>query len=542
MADEISAPGGGAPVSSDAAPASSPAPVTPAAPATPAAAAPATPVPATPAVPAAAAPSPVAALTRIPGEDDAKFLQRVREARDAAAAADPAKPAEPVKAVEPAKPAEPAKPVEAAKPAEPAKVEEKPAEEDPLDKLGPLPASKMAELLSANPELDAALDKAVIKTDDGQEIPLKDALFESLRSAAVGQQFREVFPDVETAKFASERAAAFGVMDQRFTEIKPRDIPSTVDFIRDVLMPQSFILDEKGEPRINPQTGQPMTDGTVTTFLDNIRDVAIDQVLFDANNLLKGNDQQKEIGESLLAAVDTIKQFVGGGGAQPEELNDQLKAQKANLDAREQALAETKRTEQETSFKQFTESLEAASSEKVNSLVEGFLSQSSLAPNPADGAQEKESKTFLRDGVLSKIRDGIFDRLSKDPLFKAEQEQIARRGPGEHTKTALVNLYDRHTNAILEKIASPILRNAGAVRVKQSQARHAKLATQNKVTQMEPRGGTVAALPQATKVDGAALMRQAKSELTVEMKRQPTDEEAIKRFNQLKAAATAKSA
>lgn len=541
MTDEIiSAPSGGAPSSGDsgASPASS-APVS-------------QPVSSPAAAPVVAQPAaPSGPPVKGPGEADDKFLARFHEYNDKQPKTGDELPVKveepkPIVAAEPVKPVEPIKPAEAVKTPEQIAAETKAAEdakpkvENELDKLGPLPASKLAEALEKNPELEAILEENGLHKDD---------LFGALRTAAVAGQYQELFPDVETAKFAQGAAITMHRMDLAATELKPGDLASTQKFVQEVLMPMSFILDEKGEPKMREvKRGDgsvlqiPETDGTVSTMLNNFRDIALEQVLADADQLSKSNNEQhKELGERLLSAAQEIQNFIKGSDPNAaKDLPEELKAERARIDADRQALNTSRQQEADQRYETFKTGVLESTNSELDKIVNGWLEGSSLMPDPNDNQQVKESKEFIRNGVMREIRDGLFDKFNRNPLFLAEQEQIGRRGYSAATKAQLVNHYVRSANATLEKVAAPILAKAGYERVRQSAARATKIAAQEKLSKMEPQGATRPATPTVPKVDEKSLMAEARTQLRTELRRDPQPSEMIERFRVLVAkAATA---
>ena len=513
MSDEvISAPGGGAAVATPSAPAPS-APVS-------------SPAPASPAAPTAA-PVSSEVPSRNVGESDIAYLGRTSDWRSKQTGDEPVeapKPAEPVKVEEP-------KPVEPPKPAEPPKVEEpKPAEpvKNPLDEIGPLPASKLAEALAKNPELEGALEAAGIG---------KEELFAGLREAAQFSKFREMgLPDVETAQAAVTAATQLYGLDSAATELKPGDMESTAGFVSK-LMEMSYLLDDDGKPKMQKLADGrevPQTDGTVSTLLDNLVDLRLEEVLSQATKLTESkNDQAIALGERVMAAVHEARQFIKGVEPDAEGQPEEIKAQRASLDADRAAFAKTKTDEANQRFETFKGDVLKATNETLDGLIGGVLGQSSLAPDANDTPQVKEQKDFIRNGVLREIRDGLYAKFNASQLFKAEQEQIGRRGASAGTQKALVNLYNRYANAALESVARPILTKAGAVRVEASKAKAAKIATQVKESRTEPRGTTAAVAPTTPKIDQAELTRTAYSQLVAEKGRMPSSAEVMERTRAL---------
>lgn len=523
------APSGGAP----SAPVSTPAPAAPAS-ATPA-------VPSTPA-PVAAPAVPSAPPTKGIQESDNDFLKRFHEYQDKQPKEVPeaAKPvaAEPVKPVEPVKPA-----VDPAKPAEVKPIDAAPVDDDPLDKIGPLPASTFAKAIADHPE-EAKAFFAATGLDMGD-------MTAGFREAAFAHQVKEAgLVDLDSAKFAVATTATMRKMDLAATEVKRGDITSTLGFVRDVLMPMSYVLDDDGNPRMmDVQEGgktvqYPQTDGTVQVLIDNFRDLGFEQIAHDAKALLARTDnaQAQELGQNLTDAVAAIQAYVKGAPPSGEELSEELKQQKATLDAREATLNTQRQAEEEQRFTKFTEDIRVGADSALDGKINGWLGESSLAAKDGDSDSEKGRKEFLRNGVVKEIRDGLLARLEKDDAFLAEQEQLARRGASAKTLTGLVNLYKRYSTRYLENVATPILTRAGGERVRQVQALRDKVATQEKVTQMEPRGATAPALPRTPQVNETELMRQSRAELQKELRRDPNPSEMVARFRQLQAKAVAQPA
>lgn len=528
MADETpGAPSGGA--TSAAPAASTPAPA--AAPVSTPAAVPAATPAAVPAVPAIAAPAAEASPTKTPGEADDKFIKRVNEWRD--------KNPTPTGDEKPVDAPKPAAVVEPAKPAEEVKVDPKPAVaadaekpvaaalDDAIEALGPLPASKMAELLTANPALNAALEEAGIK----------DELFDSLREAAVATQFREEFADVDTAKFAKQAAITLHKMDEAATNLKRGDMESTKKFVQDVLMPMSYKLDDEGKPimrEIKRDDGSilrvPETDGTVQTFFDNIREVIIEQIVADASVLVKrDNPQQQGLGEELQAAMEVVRNYIkGSDSTAAANLPEELKAEAERIRVDRESLNTRKTEEAQQRYTDFANSVQQAVDADLDAnVIRSWIKGSSLEHDPSDSQQTKEGKEFAIKAVTAEIRTALYESLNKNDLFLSEQSQIGRRGYSPATRAALVNAYNRTAQGIIERIATPILTKAGYERIRQSAARARKVAAQEKVSKMEPRGSSSPALPRPQEIDQSKIVAEARAEFIKEHRRDPRPDELL---------------
>ena len=438
-----------------------------------------------------------------------------------AAVVDPAKPAIDKPAVDPAKPA--------------VEVPKDVVAEDPLDKLGPLPASELSELLKTKPELDSMLEEAGIK----------DKLFTALRDAAGATQFRELYADIETAKFAHKAAVTLHQMDEAATALKPGDLATTQDFVQKVLMPMSYVLDDDGNPKMREVKGAdgkmyqvPETDGTVQTVVNNIRDFALDQIVADIEVLGKSqNPDHKALAENLQDAVKALQSYIKGSEQDPANMTEEMRQERSRLEAQRSELNTRQAKESEERYQTFVTGVLESTNAALDTVINDWLSGSTLVDAEGDSQSDKDSKAFLRSGVVREIRDNLFAKWNEDPLFKAEQEQIARRGYSQKSRDALVNHYKRSANAILKDVAAPVLQKAGHARVSQANAKAKKIATQVDNSRMEARGTQRPAAPGAAPaVDERQLMSEARINLTKTLRRDPQPDELIREFRTLLAA------
>jgi hypothetical protein len=512
MTDELAtgAPGGGAPAGGGGA--------APAAPSSPAPAAPvSTPTPATPTADAPVAPAPI---TRNPGESADEFMARYRQQ---------AKPEGDEKPADPAKPA-----VDPAKPDPAAKVEEKPAEvkpgdEKPAEAPAPEAQSKLAETIFSNEKLTAALEEA----------GLKDEVADALRTAARGQQFLEMFTDVDSAKFALVQAEQFATADEAAANLTRGDVKSTRDFVQKVLMPMSFVLKEDGTPEMvqidDGRGGKievPRTDGTVDTLLSNLGDLYLENKLYQANQMLewvKNNpedpraEQLKDFAEERLAALDFIKN--DEPQTAEEELTPKQKAEQARIDADKKALAEEKNRGATEAFDRAVDENVAASDKATDGKIDDFLAQTSLAPNSADSEQTAKSKEALRVSIRQQIRDGLYKTMKGDGLYKSEQAQAARRGIAG--LKSLPRITERYIEKHIYKVAEPILTNFGHERVRQAQARATKIAAQQDASRVDARAGSAPAKPHVPQFDAVQTLRDYVKTFTTSNRREPTMDEKV---------------
>jgi hypothetical protein len=348
----------------------------------------------------------------LPGEHSQAFIQRRMKEKAAQAAAAPAEVAAPPKKDEPAAPKvegadekkdevveagkEPAK--EPVKEAVAAK-EEADDEEFSLDPLGPLPTKDLAVALEKNPELSAALEKAGID---------RNTLFATARLAQRTAKYDELFNgDLDAAKQAHQDAGSFGELSEMFTDA---DSPDKTRGLLGKFMEFSYQLDEEGHPLLDPATKQPLTDGSVGRFMDNVLALVLD---------FQGSRAKAEKKEDLLAAIDILKAETGlsrgtGSAEQEEGLSEELKAERTRIKAERDKLDSEKLADANRKSQEFETAVASGIESGLDSEIEKLLAHTDL-----QGGQKK--------WVADQIKERTTERLKNSKLFFSKLDALMRR-------------------------------------------------------------------------------------------------------------------
>lgn len=489
MADETATAVVEAPVAAPSGSSESAAPAAPATPTTPAS-------PETSAAPEAALPS--------TDRDVRDFLATEVAKATKALNLDGTKPAEPVKPAEPAKPAEVAKTPEqiAAEKAEADKAklaEEKPAEEkpaeaepNPLDKIGPLPVEKLAATLKDNPALAAELEKAGLEPE---------VLYETARQAALAEQFMDVVPTPDAAKFAVESANHFYDIEERFPQIKT--IEDIDKFVMETMLPLSVLRDPNTGEALKNDNGTFKTDGSVERFLklntdiDHriMREQLAPQIIAQGKQM--GGEEGERLttyGEQVQAAIDFIDEFRNNGyrvpGEKPAELPEAFRVELEQARARDQEI-----TQREN---QVLEEKAGVLEGQVNTDTVGWLD-----PLIRDTINSTSLDDYGKKNAVRDIHTAILQRLENHRTFQKQKEAIwAKYQPGKNddaVRKELVALNKSTTNSFIQRAMQDVLSKAGARRLEAAAKRQDKIDTQIKSDRMNP-GSTAAASPTAPPV------------------------------------------
>jgi hypothetical protein len=437
-----------------------------------------------------------------PNEHPRDFMARVRAEREAAAKkTEGEKKAEPAKEPVKEEPKEPGK--EEVK--EPAKEEPKteettdeksPAEEE-LELIGAVPTTQLAEAFKKNPALEAELEKAGID---------KNALFASSRLAAQATEFKQMFGDVETAKFAQTQAEAFANIEDKFTQIN--DVGTVREFLNEIL-PMSYVLDAEGKPVVDGKTGLPQHDGSVFRFLD----LVVDEQLDFYEKQLQGKDDEES--QSRLAALQIFKAWRKGESAYTSEDEPaDIKAKREALNAEKENLHRQQRENEETRFKTQEDQILSDSEKQINGQIENVLKLSDLP--------EKLHKSAVRD-----IREQLFEQMSKSRLYTSYRDQLSRRGiTADAAKLRVAHNVNTARNFVT-KIAEGVLRDTyGAHLQARQQERKTKIDTQVAASRSEVKGATAAAAPAQAKTN-AEIVAEVRAQYRKEHNGEEPDSKTV---------------
>lgn len=393
-----------------------------------------------------------------------------------------------------------------------------------FDDYSPVTTEKLAEM-AKDPEFQKLLEK--YQTTEGD-------LFATSRLADKAVKYMTEFPTLESAKHAKTQATAFHALDDAFTSIKPGDMVTTGKFLNDTLLPMSYLRDEQGNVMKDKDSGLPMTDGSVFTFLQNIYDVRND-FLADKIGKIGGEagigsvmstpqfskilDAVSKVadkiggdrGDELKAAADILKGCgkAGSPSGNEDDLPESVKTRLAEADrAKKEAATQKQELDQreaaagEKRVADFKTAVLNESSTEIDSVIGGFLDKTSL----------KDDK-FLRSTVVQKIRDALYENMSSDPLYLSQRDQLTMAGMTKATHNSWKSLNVREAKARLKAIADPILAEAGAKKIGRAQERQQTIETQVDKSKAEPKGGTSTTVPHVQSQDPHQIIEQAKENL-----------------------------
>ncbi|MFZ0536661.1 MAG: hypothetical protein WBD45_25435 [Terriglobales bacterium] len=351
--------------------------------------------------------------------------------------------------------------------------------ENPLDKLGALPAELLAKAITDNPALAAELAKSGIDSE---------LLFDTARQAALTEQYQEVFPTPEAAKYAGESAQHFYDIEEGFPKIQ--NVTDFDSFLTKTMLPLSVLYDEKGAPLMTPDGKGYQTDGSIERFLTSaVQHDTISAVKWVDHLIAEAKATPGEAGEERLAEAERVKEafsivmaFRDNGGklgakeaAPQRSAADQLLIDQAQKDRTEAAKVRTEATQKaaEAFQSSITTDFEAAG----KSFVESTLNQSSLNDN---------EKGFIAE----KATNATLDAMAANKHYQQLKNHYYSLGQSAETKAAINTLANNQFKQTAGKILGDLIEKAGGKMISRQQQREAKQSTQIQNDKMNQGQGT----------------------------------------------------
>jgi hypothetical protein len=311
----------------------------------------------------------------------------------------------------------------------------------------PIATSELSAKITANPQLRAVIDA---------DPTLKNSLFANARMAAETAKFKAVFPNPEQAQVALAQAKEYAEVADLITSIHSAEEASKFyDKVREL----SVIRDDDGNVMLHPQSGLPMSDGTLGRLIEYTGDLFLKHW---ENVAKQSNDPE------LAAAADILRARAFSSGTAPthDGLTDEQKAAAEKLARDQAAFTEQQKKHQEQQRKEFDQKVVDGIDANSLKLVNLFLDSTDI--------QQKD-----RERIAAEILKETYDLVAQNPLFHGEQDNLMRRLMGPKTLQARVELGTRYFHNTYLDVARAKIAAEGvkyiAKQEKQQQAQAARV-------------------------------------------------------------------
>ena len=369
-----------------------------------------------------------------------------------------------------------------------------------LDNEDFLSTKALNDRINANAALKQALEA---------DQSLRNVMFRNARLASEAAGYREVFPDVESARLAANHAAEFAALDHSFLNAENRQGAEQF-FSRWAQM--AMLNDENGNA-LRDQYGNPRMHPAWSAVNDHLFHSQLDYVR---------NKAEKTGNHELLAALDVIRDGISPSSPALAELPPHLQAAADSINRREQELTRQQLAQQQREAETFEVAVGEEASSRINALVEPVLEKAALSD-------------FVRQTAREKIESAIVDSLDRNRFFQARMAELKRFPINDETMEQRLNLLMTHVHSIAGPIVRQVLREAAQSVMKAQEERRAKIESQIARTRSEPRSVGGAGPMNGANQRPEQLLATAREQLRDELGDEPGLQQVIERFARLKA-------
>lgn len=335
---------------------------------------------------------------------------------------------------------------------QPEQTEPEPAQQLNLEDDQVFSPRELNDRINSSPALRQALEA---------DPELRNSMFRNARLASEAAKYKEVFPDVESAKYAMENAATFRQLDELFlNSATPEGATSFLQHWAGMAM----LRDQQGNPIV--ENGLPRMHPAFSGFLDHINNRQMDFIRQKA---------EREGDQELLAAVDVIRERTSASSQpQDHELPPHLRAAAENIRRRELELNRQQLEQHRTAQTAFDQNVGREAQAKIDALINPVLEKAALSD-------------FLRQTAREKIDSALLDALNKNRFFQTRMAELARSPRTAETRQQRLNLIISHVQSVAGPIVRQVLKEASAPVIARQQERQQKIEAQVARSRSEPR-------------------------------------------------------
>ncbi|HKE31344.1 MAG TPA: hypothetical protein VKD65_06440, partial [Candidatus Angelobacter sp.] len=350
--------------------------------------------------------------------------------------------------------------------------------------------------------------KQVLEADQ----PLRNAMFRNARLASEAAGYKEVFPDLDSARYAANQAIAFADLDHAFMR---GDSRQGAEQFFGKWAQMAMLTDENGNV-VRDQNGNPRMHGAWN---------AVNQHIFDSQLDFVRKNAERTGDHELVAALDVLRESVSPSSRATDGLPPHLRAAADSINRREQELLRQQFAQQERDALAFDESVGEEASDKINALVQPVLEKAALSD-------------FVRQTAQEKIENAIVESLNNNRFFQSRLAELTRLPANEETRQQRLNLIMTHVQAVAGPIVRQVLREASQPVIRAQEDRRAKIESQIARTRSEPKSVGGAALPGGGTQTPEQLLATAREQLRGELGDEPSMQQVIERFARLRQTAS----
>jgi hypothetical protein len=353
----------------------------------------------------------------------------------------------------------------------------------------------LSQMVTDNPEFGKLLEA---------DARLKGQLYKTAREAAELKPYREIFPDLDSARAAQDYSSTW--MDVRETFLGSTTREGTMASLSKIAE-LSYERDAGGN--VVMQNGKPVIGEDFFGFVDNVVGLDLEHRAQDVTARLKANqyrsEEERTRDQRVKDALDVLREESAATSPAIEAQPEALRRKADELDRRERALNERQHGEKVEERRSFESGLQTEAQTRIHDGISRIIAN----VEKQGGVVSPYLKNILPKAIGAKL----IRKIQANPALQGQMHSLQRLPIGDASRQRRLAAIDRAVQQYLPDVAREELREAGVQIANASAAKRAKVDAQiDSTKKTEPKGSTGPASGGSATMTSSAAFDHAQAE------------------------------
>jgi hypothetical protein len=331
----------------------------------------------------------------------------------------------------------------------------------------------LSQMVTDNPEFGKLLEG---------DSRLKGQLYKTAREAAELKPYREIFPDLDSAKAAHDHSSTW--IDVRETFLGSTSREGTMASLSKIA---ELSYERDADGNVVMQNGKPVIGEDFFGFVDNVVGLDLEHRAQDVTARLKANsyrtEEERTRDQRVNQALQVLREESAATSPAIEAEPEALRRKAAELDRRERALNVRQHGEKVEERRSFESGLQTEAQTRIHEGISRIIAN----VEKQGGVVSPYLKNILPKAIGAKL----IRKIQANPALQDQMHSLQRLPIGDASRQRRLAAIDRAVQQYLPDVAREELREAGVQIANASAAKRAKVDAQiDSTRKTEPKGST----------------------------------------------------
>jgi hypothetical protein len=331
----------------------------------------------------------------------------------------------------------------------------------------------LSQMVSDHPEFGKLLEA---------DARLKGQLYKTAREAAELKPYRELFPDLDSAKAAQDHSSTW--IDVRETFLGSSTREGTMASLSKIA---ELSYERDADDNVVMQNGKPVIGEDFFGFVNNVVGLDLEHRAQDVSTRLKANRYRDEAertrDQRVHDALAVLREDSAATSPAIEAQPDALRRKADELDRRERALNVRQHGEKVEERRSFESGLQSEAQTRIHDGIGKIIAN----VEKQGGVVSPYLKNILPKAIGAKL----ISKIQANPALQGQMHSLQRLPIGDASRQRRLAAIDRAVQQYLPEVAREELREAGVQIANASAAKRAKVDAQiDSTRKTEPKGST----------------------------------------------------